>query len=142
MIPLAIDMSTIVQGIVLFFVGGSFASIVGYIFMRPKTRAEAAAKRAEGDKVDVASQTEIIANWTTYSKELEGRMQKLQERVDAADRREHKIAVLIFQLTYWQQRAYLLLTEEQRSQVGEPPHVDPTLFDGLLSDLSPPHPPT
>jgi hypothetical protein len=137
-IPLAIDASTIIQGVVLFFFGSSFASILGYIFMRPKTRAEAAAKRAEGDKVDVASQTEIITNWATYSKELEERIEKLKERVDAADRREHKIAILIFQLTYWQQKAYLLLTAEQRAQVGEPPVVDPTLFDGLLSDLSPP----
>lgn len=127
MIPLAIE-AQILQGVIAFFVGGSFASVVGYIFLRPKTKAEAAAKRAEGDHVDVGSQAEIIESWRKHSKDLEDRLARTEARLDESDRREHDITLLLFQMSLWQQKAYLLMTEEQRTQAGQPPKINNELF--------------
>lgn len=130
------DNSEIIKMVLLFFGGSGFATIIGYFFLRPKTRAEAAAKRAEGDHVDVGSQAEIIESWRKHSKDLEERLTRAEGRLDSADRREHDIALLVFQMSMWQQRAYLLLTDDQRGQTGEPPKVDPAFFSGLRQNTN------
>ena len=117
---------------VMVFLGGSSVTAgVGYLFLRPKTRAEAAAKRAEGDNLDVRSQGEIITRWREYAADLEKRLKIVEGRVDNADRREHLVAIFVYQASTWMQRATEAMDPQQRTRVGAAPEPHPSLFEGL-----------
>lgn len=126
----------LVQTVLTFFSGTAFMTLAGYLFARPKMKAEAATKRAEGDGIDVSTQTRIIDGWVAYAERLEARLTAQEQaraadtkRIDAFERREHLISLHVFSQTLWQQKAYLVMHEEQRTQVGPPPVLDPHIFD-------------
>lgn len=121
----------LITALMLFLGGSSVTAVVGYLFLRPKTRAEAAAKRAEGDNLDVRSQGEIITRWREYAADLEKRLLILEDRVDTADRREHLVAIFVYQASTWMRRASEAMDPQQRALVGDPPTPDPSLFEGL-----------
>lgn len=121
----------LVTAVMVFLGGSSVTALIGYLFLRPKTRAEAAAKRAEGDNLDVKSQGEIIARWREYSEALEKRLSILERRVDTADRREHLVAIFVYQASNWMRRSWEAMDPQQRVLAGDPPNPDPSLFEGL-----------
>ncbi len=108
--------------------GGSFATIVGYFFLRPKTTTEAAKNRAEASGVDVGSQNRIIEGWKEYAADLEARLTRSDARITAIEQRESLLSFHVFAQTLWIQKSYLVMTEEQRKVVGHPPVIDAALI--------------
>jgi len=125
------DTPTLIVGLLAVLSGSSVTALIGYLFLRPKTRAEAAAKRAEGDNLDVRSQGEIIARWREYAADIERRLKILEDRLDNADRREHLVAIFVYQASNWMRRSWEAMDPTQRALVGDPPIPDPSLFEGL-----------
>lgn len=127
----------LINSLLVFLAGSSLATLISYLFLRPKTRAEAAAKRAEGDNLDIQSQAAIIARWREYAGDLERRVKDLEEHRDASDRREHIVAIFVYQASGWMRRAWDLMSPAMKETTGEPPTPDPQLFDGLHSPATP-----
>jgi UPF0716 family protein affecting phage T7 exclusion len=125
------ESSNLIIAVLVFLGGGSVTAVIGYLFLRPKTRAEAASKRAEGDNLDVRSQDAIIASQAAYTKRLEERIERLEMRLDDADRREHIVAIFVYESSNWMRRASDLMEPNQRELVGPPPKADPELFVGF-----------
>jgi hypothetical protein len=123
--------SPLIVAVLVFLGGSSVTALIGYLFLRPKTRAEAASKRAEGDNLDRSSQDKIIAAQASYAERLEIRIKHLEERLDMADQREHIVAIFVYEASNWMRRASDLMEPHQRELVGEPPKADPELFIGL-----------
>jgi hypothetical protein len=132
----------LITAVMVFLGGSSVTAVIGYVFLRPKTRAEAAAKRAEGDNLDVRSQGEIITRWREYAADLEKRLGDVEDRVDTADRREHLVAIFVYQASTWMQRATEAMDPQQRALVGAAPSPHPSLFEGLGAPQWTPPPPT
>ena len=125
--------TTVIVAVLALLGGSSVTALIGYLFLRPKTRAEAAAKRAEGDNLDVKSQEQIIASQAAYTARLEERIKRLEERLDIADKREHIVAVFVYDASNWMRRASDLMEPNQRELVGPPPKADLELFVGLFT---------
>jgi hypothetical protein len=127
------EASNLIVAVLIFLGGSSVTALIGYLFLRPKTRAEAASKRAEGDNLDVRSQDAIIASQAAYTARLEARIARLEDRLDGADRREHIVAIFVYDSSNWMRRASDLMEPNQRELVGPPPKADQELFDGLFT---------
>jgi len=63
--------------------------------------------------------------------DLERRIVALESRTDTADRREHIVAIFVYEASNWMRRASDTMEPHQRELVGVPPKADPELFDGL-----------
>jgi hypothetical protein len=127
---------------VVLLTGSSVTSLITYFFLRPKTRAEAAAKRSEGENLDVKTQNEVAERWRQYSRDLEVRITELEKRVDEADRREHIVAIFVYEASSWMRRARDTMEPHQRELVGDPPKADPELFVGLSAHMERSRPPS
>jgi hypothetical protein len=121
----------LIPAVIAFLTGSSFVTIIGYFFLRPKTKAEAAKARSEADAIDVRTQIEINNNLRQQIAEQTKRIEDLEERVDTADRREHIVAIFVYEASNWMRRASDTMEPHQRELVGDPPKADPELFVGL-----------
>jgi hypothetical protein len=125
----------VIPAVIAFLTGSSFVTIIGYFFLRPKTKAEAAKARSEADATEVKSQNEIMTAQRAYIGDLEERIKSLEKRVDDADRREHIVAIFVYEASNWMRRASDTMEPHQRELVGDPPKADPDLFVGLSSNM-------
>ena len=121
----------LIPALLAFLTGSSFATILGYFFLRPKTKAEAAKARSESDLNDVKVQNEVIASLRQHITDQDIRLADLEERVDNADKREHIVAIFVYEASNWMRRASDTMEPHQRELVGPPPKADPELFVGL-----------
>jgi hypothetical protein len=121
----------LIPALLAFLTGSSLATIIGYFFLRPKTKAEAAKARSEGDLNEVKVQNEIIASLRTHIADQEKRIKGLEEHADNADRREHIVAIFVYEASNWMRRASDTMEPHQRELVGAPPKANPELFVGL-----------
>lgn len=125
-----------IPALLAFLTGSSFATVIGYFFLRPKTKAEAAKARSESEYTEIKAQREVLDAQRVYISDLEKRINDLEKRVDTADRREHIVAIFVYQASNWMQKASDLMEPNQRELVGPPPKVDPELFIGLGAGIA------
>ena len=108
---------------------GIVGVLLHYRAQNAKTKAQAIKINAEAKALGVDDQTDVINNLRLEVGRLAARVEELETKYSVTASRNNSLREALLLITHWVARVWIVLTPEQRAEVGPPPETDHLLRD-------------